>query len=288
MTAPQPPPKKDFLALTHGQEWVTFYESFDLLVQDHLSRSSDLLRRAMSLPEVADREVAQVRDDLEGKLAAERERANAVLTDVKSQIVNSHRLASTLAMSIGSLMTDLHSLNMRVDEAIQASTQSSQPTAPPMASPPVAPTGLLRSAATTTPASPGTGSLTGANSLTSAPSADVDAPDSADEIGSFGEAGTEADALGADAAADLVEEPVMDAADLASVVDAGDEPIDLSAIAEAEASSPEEVSESEVSDDAAEAGVDALVDGSGDASSESGERQRPHWLSVTRVGASRP
>ena len=83
-------PQKDFLALTHGQEWVTFYESFDLVVQDHLSRSSDLLRRAMSLPEVADREVA-----------AERERTNAVLTAVKTQIVNSHRLASTLAMSLG-------------------------------------------------------------------------------------------------------------------------------------------------------------------------------------------
>ena len=30
-------PPKDFLALSHGHEWVDFYESFDKLVQDHLS-----------------------------------------------------------------------------------------------------------------------------------------------------------------------------------------------------------------------------------------------------------
>lgn len=284
MTSPQPP-QKDFLALTHGQEWVTFYESFDLLVQDHLSRSSDLLRRAMSLPEVADREVAQVRDDLEGKLAAERERASVVLTDVKTQIVNSHRLASTLAMSIGSLMTDLHSLNMRVDEAIQASSQASQAAVSPASSSPVAPTGLLRStptgapSMTASPAAPGAGSLPGTNSLSSAQGGDVDDQASSDEIESFGEASTEADALGSDAAADLVEEPVMDVAGLADAVDAGDEvPIDLTAIAEAEESSP----------DASDTGLDATQDGIADASSESGERQRPHWLSVTRVGASRP
>jgi len=294
MTSPQPP-QKDFLALTHGQEWVTFYESFDLLVQDHLSRSSDLLRRAMSLPEVADREVAQVRDDLEGKLAAERERASAVLTDVKTQIVNSHRLASTLATSIGSLMTDLHSLNMRVDEAIQASSQASQAAASPAASPPAAPTGLLRSTPVVAPAvndsppTPGTGSLPGTNGLASAPSADAEAPAAIDEVGLLADASTEADALGSDAVSDLVEEPVMDVADLADAVDAGDEPpIDLTAIAEAEESSPDAVPELEASADEPDAVREAPLDGVGDASSESGERQRPHWLSVTRVGASRP
>jgi len=294
MTSPQPP-QKDFLALTHGQEWVTFYESFDLLVQDHLSRSSDLLRRAMSLPEVADREVAQVRDDLEGKLAAERERASAVLTDVKTQIVNSHRLASTLAMSIGSLMTDLHSLNMRVDEAIQASSQATQAAAPPAASPPVAPTGLLRPTPAVAPATyagastPAPGSLSGTNGLASTPSTDADASAAIDQVRPFADASSEADALGADAVADLVEEPVMDVADLADVVDAGDEPpIDLTAIAEAEASFSDESTTIETSADKSDAGLDAVQDGSVDASMESGERQRPHWLSVTRVGASRP
>ena len=303
MTSPQPP-QKDFLALTHGQEWVTFYESFDLLVQDHLSRSSDLLRRAMSLPEVADREVAQVRDDLEGKLAAERERTSTVLTDVKTQIVNSHRLASTLAMSIGSLMTDLHSLNMRVDEAIHAVSHAANAAAPAQAIAPAAPTGLLSSAAPAVNAAPttaGTGYLTGTGSLASWPFAAADATAAAEEVASFEDASTEADTLTSEVVADLADEPVMDVADLAGVADAGDEsPIDLTAIAEAEESSSDESPEIEANADEfvaadgmfGESDVDTSSEADNaletDTSLESGERQRPHWLSVTRVGASRP
>ena len=292
MTSPQPP-QKDFLALTHGQEWVNFYESFDLLVQDHLSRSSDLLRRAMSLPEVADREVAQVRDDLEGKLAAERERTNGLLTDLKAQISNSHRLASTLAMSIGSLMTDLHSLNSRVDEALQASAQAA-PAASAPASAPAAPTGLLSASQTpaptfAAPSAPGTDYRSGAGSPPSAPFEQAAAPVAADEPSTDDSMMTsEANALNSDAVASLADEPVMDVADLAEVADAGaDAPIDLTAIAEAEESSsddPAEIetaAESEQSFDDGEAAEETTA-------SETGERQRPHWLSVTRVGASRP
>ena len=289
MTSPQPP-QKDFLALTHGQEWVTFYESFDLLVQDHLSRSSDLLRRAMSLPEVADREVAQVREELEGKLAAERERANGLLTDLKSQITNSHRLASTLAMSIGSLMTDLHSLSMRVDEAIQSAALAAPAPAP--ASPPVAPTGLLSTTPSTfgsSPTAPGTDVPPRSGNLVDPPFAGSDATAEGDRGSSFGDVSAEADPLTAEVVAGLADEPVMDVADLAEAADAGDEsPIDLTAIAEAEASSLNISPEPEAS--AVEPGAGGAVAGEGesDESPESGERQRPHWLSVTRVGASRP
>ena len=110
-------PPKDFLALSHGHEWVNFYESFDKLVQDHLSRSSELLRKAMSLPEVADREVAQVRTELEGqlsqtrselegqvaqtrtelegRLAAERQQHQATLTSIRAEISSSHQQSRT-------------------------------------------------------------------------------------------------------------------------------------------------------------------------------------------------
>ena len=293
MTSPQPP-QKDFLALTHGQEWVNFYESFDLLVQDHLSRSSDLLRRAMSLPEVADREVAQVRDDLEGKLAAERERTNGLLTDLKSQIVNSHRLASTLAMSIGSLMTDLHSLNTRVDEAIQSSAQTAQ-AAPAPTSAPIAPTGLLSSPAPVTSslgaaaASPGTGSVPGTGSPATSTFAAQDASTAASEAPALDDAGSNVDPLASVAVADLADEPTMDVADLAEVMDGGDEsPIDLTAIAEAEETTTGESPAFEASADDAASGEDATGASESDVSPEAGERQRPHWLSVTRVGASRP
>jgi hypothetical protein len=111
-------PPKDFLALSHGHEWVSFYESFDKLVQDHLSRSSELLRKAMSLPEVADREVAQIRDDLETRLTAERDHNTQTLHALKQDIATSHKQVVTLAQMIGSLMTDFDRLASSVDDAI--------------------------------------------------------------------------------------------------------------------------------------------------------------------------
>jgi len=121
-------PAKDFLALTHGQEWVSFYESFDLLVQDHLSRSSDLLRRAMSLPEVADREVAHVRAEMDGKLTAERERSHDLLSQLHGDIIENRDHVATLAASVQSVSAGLSSLSTRVAEALAA---LSAPAAPP-------------------------------------------------------------------------------------------------------------------------------------------------------------
>ena len=90
-----------------------------------------------------------------------------------------------------------------------------------------------------------------------------------------------------EAVAGLPDEPVMDVADLAETADAGDDsPIDLSAIAEAEGSSPGHSPADASSADASS--MSAEMSGNGDATAETGERQRPHWLSVTRVGASRP
>src|SRR6476660_1554210 len=113
-------PPKDFLALSHGHEWVSFYESFDKLVQDHLSRSSELLRKAMSLPEVADREVAQVRQELETKLQGERSSHRNVLDQLRSEIDSSHSQVTTIAAGIRSVTSDLEALKLRVGDAIGA------------------------------------------------------------------------------------------------------------------------------------------------------------------------
>jgi hypothetical protein len=115
-----PAPAKEFVALTHGQEWVSFYESFDKLVQDHLSRSSELLRKAMSLPEVADREVAQVRQELETKLQGERSSHRNVLDQLRSEIDSSHSQVTTIAAGIRGVTSDLEALKLRVGDAIGA------------------------------------------------------------------------------------------------------------------------------------------------------------------------
>jgi hypothetical protein len=116
-------PPKDFLALSHGHEWVDFYESFDKLVQDHLSRSSELLRKAMSLPEVADREVAQVRDDLESRLTTERAENQATLSSLKAEIGSTHQQVASLAQIVGSLMANLERLGGNVDTALARAVQ---------------------------------------------------------------------------------------------------------------------------------------------------------------------
>ena len=122
-------PPKDFLALSHGHEWVDFYESFDKLVQDHLSRSSELLRKAMSLPEVADREVAQVRDDLESRLTTERAQNQATLTTLKQEITSSHQQAASLAQLVGWLMAQLDRLHGNVDAALTRMAENEAETA---------------------------------------------------------------------------------------------------------------------------------------------------------------
>ncbi|HRA46996.1 MAG TPA: hypothetical protein PK819_02885 [Thermomicrobiales bacterium] len=117
-------PPKDFLALTHGHEWVNFYESFDKLVQDHLSRSSELLQRAMSLPEVADREVQQIKEDLEKKLQDQREEATNSLTALKTEIGTTQERALSVAQLSAALAGDLEKLAERVEIALASVHES--------------------------------------------------------------------------------------------------------------------------------------------------------------------
>src|SRR4029079_6262207 len=122
-------PPKDFLALSHGHEWVDFYESFDKLVQDHLSCSSELRRKAMSLPEVAHREVAQVRDDLESRLTTERAENQSTLTSLKQEITSNTQQAASLAQLVGSLMAQLDRLNGSVETALTRIAENEAATA---------------------------------------------------------------------------------------------------------------------------------------------------------------
>jgi hypothetical protein len=128
-------PQKDFLALTHGEEWANFYESFDKLVQDNLARSSDLLKRAMTLPEVADREVAKIKDELETRLSDERNRQRAVLTDLRDEVASGQRQIAALTRGMSGLLADLERLSGRITSAMAAVEEN----APPQAESPAAP-----------------------------------------------------------------------------------------------------------------------------------------------------
>jgi hypothetical protein len=110
---------RDFLALAHGQEWTNFYDSFDKLVQDNLARSSELLRHAMSLPEVADREVAEIKAEMGTKIAAERQTAKEAFALVHKDLVSAQEQGEAMQRSMTSWMADLGRLSQSVADLIQ-------------------------------------------------------------------------------------------------------------------------------------------------------------------------
>lgn len=262
--------QRDFIALSHGQEWTSFYESFDKLVQDNLSRSSELLRRAMSLPELADREVQQIRTEMEAKIAAERSAQRDLLSSLRDEVGGSHRQVSMLATSIGAVMGDLDRLGQRVNDALaslEALSVASEP-----AKTPTAP-------AETVP------SLNGLNgNYATAPSVPVFAPEDEpvavaeapvveegsllDELPEVAEFQLPVDDFNMDDIAAAVEEQeaMLQAAE--QQLDSIESSIDLDSLAEAEAAAAPVA-------DAGDAGLDAAGE----------QRPRPHWLSVTRVGS---
>jgi hypothetical protein len=257
--------QKDFLALSHGQEWVSFYESFDKLVQDNLSRSSDLLRRAMSLPEVADREVQQVRTEMEEKISAERATQRELLSALQQDLTGSHRQVSLLARGVGAVIGDLERLAQRVNDAI--STLEAEAAAPaPDAQNGAAP--RANGVATAYAAAPADQTPV---FVPEEPVAAEEAP-AADELELPSAAEVPSDISLDDITAAVEEQAAMLEAAEDQLEDLEDE-IDLSALAEAEVASVDAETEETEGTDAAPATADA------------GERPRPHWLSVTRVGS---
>jgi hypothetical protein len=109
---------RDFLALSHGHEWTNFYDSFDKLVQDNLSRSSELLRHAMSLPEVADREVSEVKTEMAEKLKAERSAAKDAFASLHQEMLASKQQAEALTVSLSTLVSDFSRLTARISELV--------------------------------------------------------------------------------------------------------------------------------------------------------------------------
>jgi hypothetical protein len=269
-------PPKDFLALTHGHEWVNFYESFDKLVQDHLSRSSELLQKAMSLPEVADREVAELRESLETQLKNERTQANETLTSLRAEISTTQQQAVSVAALTAQLAADLEKLSDRVDSALAGLISSGEDIA---------------------------ASLDAITDANDEPSGDdsVNVEVVAEDQG--------AEEILAEAAAEQSEWSGSDAdvADLEALLNDSGE-IDLSALAAAETGLPVEEVEQKIGTgelgaakpdtgdlaailEATEDGGEFATNGAANGTSDLGqgnEKSRPHWLSMSRPSTEEP
>ncbi len=82
--------------LARAQERLAFYESFDGLIQDNISRSGDLLRQAMEMREGAAREIAQARAELDQRLQAEREQHRATVSSLVDELTRLQQQTSDL------------------------------------------------------------------------------------------------------------------------------------------------------------------------------------------------
>jgi hypothetical protein len=251
---------KEFLALTHGQEWVAFYESFDKLVQDHLQRSSELLRRAMALPEVADREVAQVRAEMEAKLAAERERSRELLAQLREELLASQRQVSILSESVNSLIADLERLSARLGDSLMTYGEHGSAPAPAQAAP------AVQSAEPAPQEAP----------IAAAVTDTAEAPAPTDEVLSVAQPFAMDEAkVSAEPAPSAPEPPEINGL-IEQGAAAQPAEVDLASMAASESG----ISATEV----APAASQTPTPGAGYFGSDQSDRPRPHWLSVTRIG----
>jgi hypothetical protein len=87
----------------HARERLAFYEGFDRLIQENISRSGDLLREAAEQREAAARDIAQARAQLERRVAQQR----ATLTLIGEELVGLQERAGGLARRVIAALDDL-------------------------------------------------------------------------------------------------------------------------------------------------------------------------------------
>ena len=93
--------------LARAQERLAFYESFDGLIQDNISRSGDLLRQAMEMREGAAREIAQARAELDQRLKAEREQHRATVASLVDELTRLQQQTIDLVGRVTDALRDM-------------------------------------------------------------------------------------------------------------------------------------------------------------------------------------
>lgn len=126
-------PSADEHEIERLRERVTFYESFDRLIQENIARSGDLLRQAVEMRENAEREMAQARATATRELTAERERYRQTLAGLLGEVTRLQqqvtRLEQRLSESLDTLDTE------RPAEPSEPPAPAPEPTPTPAAKP---------------------------------------------------------------------------------------------------------------------------------------------------------
>jgi hypothetical protein len=114
-----------------ARERLSFYESFDRLIQDNISRSGDLLRQAIALRENASREIEESHAAAEARVVAERERNRAVFAALLDELTQLQQQADRLARRVGDALATIDTPS-GVDAAAPQAAIEPAPPAPPV------------------------------------------------------------------------------------------------------------------------------------------------------------
>ncbi|MDQ3045599.1 MAG: hypothetical protein M3R06_10700, partial [Chloroflexota bacterium] len=93
--------------LERALERLSFYSSFDKLIQENITRSGELMREAIDLRERARWEIEQGQRDAEWRLASEREAQREVLASLFDQLDDVRKATDRIADRLTSALADL-------------------------------------------------------------------------------------------------------------------------------------------------------------------------------------
>jgi hypothetical protein len=93
--------------LTRLKDRLGFYESFDSLIQENVSRASELLRHAATMRENAEQELAQARRELEELRLGDRQEYRSLLSGMLDEVTTMQVQIERLARRVSDALDDL-------------------------------------------------------------------------------------------------------------------------------------------------------------------------------------
>jgi len=96
--------------LGRAKERLAFYEGFDRLIQDNISRSAELMREAMDLRERAQLEIAQGHAEAERRILTEREKQRLVFTSLLDELAEVQQSAARVARRVTQALEEIRAL----------------------------------------------------------------------------------------------------------------------------------------------------------------------------------
>lgn len=103
--APEPTERAD--EVTRLRERLSFYESFDRLIQDNIAKSGDLLRQAMDVKETASAEIAAAQVEVARKRAGDQSRYRLLFSVMLDELTELQGQAERLARRLTDALDEI-------------------------------------------------------------------------------------------------------------------------------------------------------------------------------------